>query len=193
MTGTDLVVAKVRNRFASELLPDVTNKIFYATAYRNMNRSKSGIIAEVYTSANEYEEVLFDDSYDVMSFFDVGENIEVVQNEAITTREINALFAMNLTNCYPDITYRAEELAHKDVIDALNKELGNVSVNSILSGVNAYRDLYTDKLKSYNMHPWHTFSVNFTARIDYTCDVVYPSQQTVLIQEFDYPFPIIFS
>lgn len=190
MTGTDVAIARLRNRFANELWQDVSNKVYYAAAYRNNNRNKSGIIAEVYTENNEYKEVHNDDRFNVVSFFVMDNNIPGIHNSAASFRSGRVIFSVNLQSIYPDITYRTEEEVHRDVSVVANKESGIISNMEFDIGLDAYGDLFTDNMKAFNMHPWHTFAMTFTAKIDYTCDQsgIGQARQTW----FEYPFPIIF-
>lgn len=190
MIGTDIVVARLRNTFANDLWTNVTNRIYYATTYRNLNKRKGGIIPEVFIGDNEYQEVRFDDKYGAMCFFDLGD--EITDANDLAKRSIRAIFAVNLKLAYPSITYRAEEEAHRDVLVSAKKERNIATPNTIISGLDAYGDLLTDDLKRYNMQPWHVFALDLDARIDLTCDIIGLPQPSTVTTWFEYPFPIIF-
>lgn len=167
LVGTDINIASVIDTFNLKLWNTLSNNGFYGQVYRNV---KSGnIIPEIYKEdGKNYQEVIFDDRKDAICFFDVEENIENLDADNQPTRECKIIFAVNLSKTHPLITYRAEENAHLDVLSILRKYHSlDVTVNSITSGRNAFGDLYTDNLKSYNMHPYHTFALNCTIKINY--------------------------
>lgn len=191
MTGTDVAIARLRDKFAKYLWTDVSKKVYYSAARRNNNKNKTGIIAEIYTKKGEYKEVHNDDRFNVVSFFVMDDEITGVSNNEATFRSGRVIFSVNLESLYPDITYRPEEEAHRDVANVANRENGLVSNLGFEVGLSAYGDLFPDNMKAFNMHPWHTFALTFTTKIDYTCDQTGIGQP--VIGWFEYPFPIIFT
>lgn len=191
MTGIDVAVERLRQHFAADLWNHVTNKIYYAIAYRNLNSDKSGTIGEVWTQAEEYKEVHFDDNYNALCFFDTLDSPITNVNDTLQFQEMNVIFAVNLLSIYPAITSRRPESeVHRDVLVSAKKARGTFEFNEIIPGNNAYGDLFTDNLKSYNMYPWHTFALNMVAQVDYDCDRpdIPPFND---VAGFEYPLPII--
>ena len=193
LTGVDVPIALIRDDLASYLWPDVSNKIFYAKAYRNEKFINGGnqLIPEVYTQDAEYCEVLYDDRYNVSVFFDAGDTRDNVYDQP--QAEITIHFAVNLEAVHPGQTYRTEENAIRDVIEVLRNSRNAYSIDenemSVDNGLIGYGDFFRDNVKGFNMHPCHVFSVSFNVNFTYDCGN--PHISTIGAQAFVYPFPII--
>lgn len=189
LTGIDVPIASLRDAFASRLWPDVANKTYYARVFKNLSK-QNDIIGEVFISDKEYKEVQFDDRMDLVSFFDVSDEIENIGPSEQTTRNVGIVFAVNIPKIYPAIAYRATEELYRDVLYVINTTHSlSVTPIDIIGGLNAYGELSTERLVQFNMQPWHVFRVNTVMNIGYECGT------TVLndaILAFPYQFPIIF-
>ena len=191
LTGVDIPISTLRDALATRLWTDVTPSIFYSRIYRNISR-EGELIGEIYVAENEYKQMQFDDTYFINVFFDPSDNIEDVNPDIQTTREVGIIFAVNVTKIYPSLAYRALEEIYRDVLSVMNETSGlQITPNEIVSGLDAYGDLSTGHLKEFNMHPWHTFRVNTTMKIDYDCSIVAQNIAAGTIYGFEYPLPII--
>lgn len=169
MTGIDVAIKRLTDAFEKSLWPDVEKKKFYGRCFRNLRKGE--VIPEVHIEGtNDYSEVLFDDKLSAMCFFDASQNVENISKVAI--QEVRLIFAVNLKKVFPNIDYRATEEAHKSVIDVI-KRTSSIAykMDRIEGGLNAYGDLSTSKLKSYNMQPWYTFSIVMNVLHSYQCQI----------------------
>jgi len=190
ITGIDVPISLIRDNLVQNLWNDVSNQIYYALAYRNLIDigGTLQLIPEVFTSAKDYREVLFDNKWSILVFFDV----DPVRNNVIdrAETELRAIFAVNLDNIYPGSTYRKVENVHADVLQVI-RDTSNVSIDktsvNIVSGLDAYGDFYRENITSYNMQPFHTFSVNMTLKYVYDCN----DSQNDPVTSNPYPEPII--
>lgn len=173
MNGVDVVIEDIRSALETQLLPLVTNKVFYGRTYRNMlerdkpetRRQDEQLIAEIYIGDGEYQEIMFDDSLNVLCFFDVEENIEQANFEEQPIRDVNIIFAFNLEAIYGT---RDTEQAYFDVYQVLNQFSMLIDIDRVITGLPAYGDLSTERLKEYNMQPYHTFAFQTSVKVSYS-------------------------
>lgn len=100
--GIDVPIRKLQEKLHSSLMtkwglnPAVSadNVLYesYGRCYRN--RKKTGYVAEVYTSSNQYKEVYWNDSLNAISFFGIGSTIS--HNKA-ETADVHLVFFVNLS------------------------------------------------------------------------------------------------
>lgn len=169
LTGIDVPIAILRQSFADNLWTDVTNKYFYARVFGNLNENNQ-LIGEVLDIGTEYKDVQFDDTLNMLSFFDVGDIVSNVDPDKQTTQEVGIVFAVKLTEIYSSISYRATEEVYRDVLNVINETSAlTVTPNEIIRGLEAYGNLSTDGLLQYNMQPWHTFRINTEMKLSFDC------------------------
>lgn len=169
LTGIDIPIAILRQSFADNLWTDVTGKEFYARVFGNLNKNNQ-LIGEVLQSGNEYKDVQFNDTLNMVSFFDVGETVENVDPDNQTTQNVGIVFAVKLTEIYSNISYRATEEVYRDVLNVINETSAlTVTPLEIIRGLNAYGNLSTEGLLQYNMQPWHTFRINTEMKLSFDC------------------------
>lgn len=191
--GVDKPISLIRNDLANNLWTTLPKRILYSKCYRNEKNIRGAIqlIPEVYTEKREYREVLFDDNYDLLVFFDAGDERTNIKEDP--SADISIYFAVNLESIYPDSAYREEEASHRDVMQVLENSRSSYGYEnlSITSGLNAYGDFYRENVKKYNMQPWHTFRVDMED-VNYNYDncnrYVAPVVET---GGFVYPLPMI--
>jgi hypothetical protein len=190
LTGIDIPISLIRDNLVQNLWNDVSSQIYYALAYRNLIDIDGTLqlIPEVFTTVKDYREVLFDNKWNVLVFFDVDPVRNNVIDQAET--ELRVIFAVNLDNIYPGSTYRQVENVHADVLQVI-RDTSNVSIDkpsvNIVSGLDAYGDFYTGNITAYNMQPFHTFSVNMTLKYVYDCN----DSQNDPVTPGVYPDPIL--
>ena len=190
ITGIDIPVSLIRDDLVQNLWNDVSTQIYYALAYRNLREidGSNQLIPEILDENRKYKEVLFDNKWNVLVFFDVNPVRNNVIGQAET--ELRVIFAVNLDNIYPGSTYRQVENVHADVLQVI-RDTSNVSINktsvNIVSGLDAYGDFYRDNITAYNMQPFHTFSVNMTLKYVYDCN----DSQNDPVTPGTYPDPIL--
>ena len=113
--------------------------VSYERAYKNATIDNK--LPEVYTGNNEYIEVFTDDSVPASSFFLASDNREVGDRIAA---DIDIIFQLDLNKLYPNIAHRADEEAHKQVLDVLERTT-LVKINSLQTGIaNVYSCLLVD-------------------------------------------------
>lgn len=189
LVGIDVPIARLQQAFATSLWTHVSARAFYSRVFRN-NDNDGNLVAELFVGENDYQEIMFDDRYDVQCFFDPASTVEDINPDLQSTRECGIVFVCKSPIIYPDVvTHRVTEELYRDVL-AVIQDTTPLSVipQSIVTGLPAYDDLNTEKLKAYNMQPWHVFRVNTDIKIEYGCD------ETVnTAGSYQYPFPIIFT
>lgn len=144
----------------------------YGRCYKN--RKEKGSVAEVYTSANEYKEVYWNDDLAAISFFGTSDKVNIT-NENQT--EVHLVFFVDLNKLAikdftgTTIAHRADEEIRNQVQKIIGKSLHGITITSIETGLvnvlkdypGSYRD---DRLQVVDMHPRHCFRFNFTMEFD---------------------------
>jgi len=105
--GIDKAIANVQTRLYNylTLTAEWLNYESYPRAYKNPLGEDT--IPEVYVGGNEYEEVLFNDKFNVTSFFLVDDNVTNNNGpgeEATYTQGISVIFQANLAALYPSMS-----------------------------------------------------------------------------------------
>lgn len=142
----------------------------YHRAYRNEdNQDEAGQIVEAYDGTNEYIDVFYSDNFSASSFFLTDENIGT--DGHLYNTDISIIFQLNLAETYPNITHRADEEAHREVLLMLeNAPWPAYSITGLITGIdNVYAALNLDKIRYTDMHPRHAFMVNMNVEYEYNC------------------------
>ena len=172
ITGVDIPISLIRDDFAAGLWPDVSNKIYYSRAFITEKSIGGGkeIIPEVYTGSKEYQEVLFDDRYNVSVFFTADDARNNLKEKPETV--ISAIFSVNLDAIYPGVAWRQEENVHADVLQIFQVATTAYSIQSIdmIVGLNAYDPFFKENVKQYDTQPWHVFKLNLGIKYYYDCN-----------------------
>lgn len=170
MTGVEVPISHIRSDFEAKLWPQLTNKTFYGRAFRNLvdTGNSEQMIAQVFIGGadGDYQDIMFDDTLGALCFFDVEEDVNNAGFDQQPMRDVNIVFAVNLQTLYGQ---RNTELAYYDVYQVLRIFSLEIEVKKIVTGLKAYGDLSTERLKKYDMHPWHTFAFQTMMRVDYRC------------------------
>ncbi len=167
--GIDVLIKRFQNHLHSRLITtwglvsDDPLYRCYGRCYRNQTRD--GYIAENYEGLNQYKEVYWDDSLKAISFFGSAVRAENEQGKNVTN--VHLVFFLNLAQIKASITHRADEEVHKDVLNAIGKNLHGFQVDSIETGLeNVLREYpgsrREDRLKFIDMHPVHCFRINLS-------------------------------
>lgn len=156
--GIDRIIDSIQvvlyNKLGWDSLPNVT---YEANHRANKNETANGIIPEIYDGKKEYREVYFNDKVDASSFFLID---DTRTGDKLYTIIVSIIFQLKLDKIFPLITHRADEEAHKQVLDVLEKTT-LVKINSLQTGIaNVYSGLLVDQSKFDNMQPFHVFKVD---------------------------------
>jgi hypothetical protein len=138
----------------------------YGRCYRN--RRGDSYIAEVLDSGNEYKEVYWDDSFDVVSFFGID---DTVTKDLQSKVNVHLVFFVNLSAVKPSISHRADEEARQDVLSLLGNKLNGFIFESLELWTENVLKEYTgslreERLNAVDMHPIHCFRLNFSLIFD---------------------------
>lgn len=156
--GIDRIIDSIQvtlfNKLGWDSLPSVTYESNHR-AYKN--ETEGGIIPEIYDGVKEYREVYFDDTVSANSFFLVDDSRT---GDKLYTIIVSIIFQIKLDKIFPNITHRADEEAHKQVLDVLERTT-LVKINSLQTGIaNVYSGLLVVQSKLDNMQPFHVFRVD---------------------------------
>ena len=140
----------------------------YPRAYKN--QTKDGFIPEFYTGNEEYEEVYFDDGFNVTSFWLVEDTVGQ-QNDPNFSATIKVIFQAKLNELYPSIPHRADEEMHRDIALILDKSYITINGNTkITTGIEKIYE--NEGLKSTtgfeDMSNFHV--VKFDVEVNYEYD-----------------------
>lgn len=133
----------------------------YGRAYRN--QSADGYTPEVYVGNNEYNDVYFDDTLAVSSFFSVGEQTNVSKSNVVA--DVGLIFMINLSQIKPG-TNRNDEEARVDVLKLVKAKPYGFTLSGIVIGIDQVFREYSgwkkeQGIKFRDTHPLHCFRINF--------------------------------
>ncbi len=176
--GIDVYIQNLQTRLHTELVRqlefegDAAEYECYGRCYRN--KTENGYKAEVFTVANDYKEVYWNDTKSVLSFFGQGTTIKRgIKSEA----DVHFVMFANLVKLeLADkqgtlITHRADEELRQMVTGIIGRYSDGFSLVSIDTGIeNVLRDypgsIKNDNLKYVDMHPVHAFRLNLKLLFD---------------------------
>ena len=152
MKGIDVPIEVLRLEFVNNLW---TAFDFTANGRAFRNERDGGIIPEILSSGNDYEEVMLQDMRDGICFFDV----EPAREEANGAQKVNVniYFAINLEALYSSISERATEYAHEDVRKIIR--YSQFEITSLVTGNEAFSAFtyeHTDNLQPYYLFCFKT-------------------------------------
>ena len=178
--GIDIEIDEIQISLYNELSwsSAINDYEVYHRAYKN-NR-EDGVVPEVFTNNNDYQEVLMDDKFSATSFFLTPDTINW-NDEGKLSADVSLIFQVNLKELYPSILHRADEEAHVEVINVLENSYNVDSIRGITTGIsNVYEDLRKKFGKSTllaneqsqydDMEPFHVFKVDFNVLYSNKCN-----------------------
>ncbi len=160
--GIDRIIDSIQVTLFNKLGWDSLPNVIYESnhrAYKTPGKleEREGLIPEVYDGKKEYREVYFDDNVSASSFFLVDDSRT---GDKLYTIIVSIIFQLKLDKIFPTIIHRADEEAHKQVLDVLERTT-LVKINSLQTGIaNVYSGLLVEQSKLDNMQPFHVFKVD---------------------------------
>ena len=167
--GVDKKIDSLQRKLYSSLIADWgINTKYNCTprCYRNQS-TDSGYTAELFTGGVDYKELYLDDTIAATSFFGVGQDRKVSQDN-MTTADVHLIFSVNLDKIKPSTTQRTDEEAILDVqkvIDTTGISRG-WQIIKITTGLDKILNEYPGSkkeigLKYKDMHPflWFRFDL----------------------------------
>lgn len=157
--GIDYEIEKVKQMLLRNL--KWTEVDFHGRVYKNPSKNANGLVPEVYTSAQEYKEVLTDDLRNGLVFFSDSDKhvLKGFEMEA----DVSIIFILNLSKLKGDLTRRDIDLQHEVLEVILKQKIFEFS--ELTTGLGALKEFDTSKIQLNNMQPWHIFSI--TGKIKY--------------------------
>lgn len=145
-----------------------SNYEMYSRAYKN--ETADGIIAEIYRGNEEYREIFFDDTFDATSFFILEDTQPVVNRSQRLEGTLGIIFQVKSIALKPNITHRADEEIHYDVLNALSSNVPKWETIEVVTGIsNVYAGLNTDTIQFTDIGDFHVFRVNLTGGYSVNC------------------------
>ncbi len=154
--GIDAPIQTLQAQFLAKLFTGKTYQS-YGRAFLN---EKNGTIPEVYTGANEYQEVLLDDTLDAISFFTVSTVEEIQLQEAWA--KVSIYFFVNLSTLF-SYTHRAIEEVHILVLREIN--FSPFQATRLITGQESVKDFSIRRPELLDMQPFYCFK--FECSINY--------------------------
>ena len=167
--GIDYVISQLQKKVYDFLTvkKGFTKYDSYERAY--VNPKGTSEIPEVYVGKNEYKEVLFNDKFNITSFFVVDDKRNYdKENARGFIQNVSLIFQCNLKALYPSITHRADEEFNKDAFNALKYAYSGIDINEMITGIdNVYSDFDKTRLEYVDMSSFHIVKLNFDLTYKY--------------------------
>lgn len=165
----DLMQVSMFNFLTNANGPAWTDYESHHRAYKNPSKDKT--IPEVYTSDGEYKEVLFNDEFNVTSFFLSDDSR--IQDKELVTQNISMIFQAKLSEIYPNITHRADEEMNFDILNAAKAfpQLNESSIKMTTGIKNVYKELNLQSMVDFDdMSNFHVVKIDMEARYYAGCE-----------------------
>lgn len=151
----------------SKVYADLTKNCGWASwesCHRAYKNPKSGtVIPEKYVGDGEYVEVLYNDAFNINSFF-LGDDNRAKESE-IFTQDVSWIFQANISDLYEKITHRADEEFNTDLLNALEKIPFVRNVRMVTGVNNVYSDLNLNAMVEFDdMSELHVVKVDMEAK-----------------------------
>ncbi len=162
MIGLDLIIETQRLSFVANLFT-TKNYTAYHRAFMNVKDGRN--VPEIQVEdTTVYSEVLLDTSLDVISFFMVRPNIEILGG-GLFKADVDIFWAANLDTLYGSgVSERAVEYLHRDVSDELQR--GRFELVNVVTGLEAFSDFGFVKITD-NMEPFYLAKFSTTVEYQY--------------------------
>ena len=167
--GVDCWIDFVQNKLYNHL----TNVCGWSKWQSNhrayINPRNGSNIPEVYDGNGEYKEVLYNDNFNITSFF-LADDTAPEDNTGYIQRGVSLIVQMDINRTYPSVRHRADEEAHFDVRNALSKipQVRDISLlvgqSNVYSefGINGFDDMSDCHVFRFNMQASYTICKNKT-------------------------------
>lgn len=157
--GIDIPIDAQVTLFTTYLWTAVS-RLFYGRAMRNYRNNQ--MIPEVLNASTlKYTEVLLNDAYDALCFFDV------ITPRTPDSATVDIYFAVKLTKIYSSVTERATEYVLNDVLFRL-KQGGYFNVEEISEGYESWSQ-WAGVKREDNMQPFYLFRLRTNVKYTITC------------------------
>jgi hypothetical protein len=151
--GIDSPIQTLQAQFLAHLFVGKT----YSSFGRAFLNERGGTIPEVYIEANEYQEVLQDDTKDAVSFFTVDPDEEM--NMLNASARVDIFFFVNLAKLFTH-THRAIEEVHILVAQEIYKS--PFQLTRLVTGHDALKDFSVPRPELMDMQPYYCFKFETT-------------------------------
>jgi len=146
----------------------------YESFHRAYKNPKNGLmIPEIYTADGEYKDILFNDEFNVTSFF-LADDTRTDDLEIITQR-ISIIFQGKLDKLYPLIDHRADEEMNFDILNAVKAfpPMRDKDITMVTGIRNVYAELNLNNLVDFDdMSKFHVVKVDVDATYYSGCENV---------------------
>jgi hypothetical protein len=154
MTGVDVPILQLTTLFTSNLWTTKTNE-FNGRCFRNQRDGNTipEVLNTALTTKIEYKEVLQNDKFAAVCFFDVL-NTRVI-GKSKGTVQVNIHFAVNLETLYSSVDERQTEYAYQDVLDLI--KTSSFEATGLVTGIESYSPFLFNV--NDDMQPYHLFRI----------------------------------
>ena len=166
-TGLDLAIDRYQKSQYNAL--GFSDHESYALAYMNLKnvQGKTGYIPEVFDGGNDYKDVLFNDGFEVSSFF--YREPTTNHKDQVGTVRINQIFQVNLEKLFPTRSDRSNEyfngLIERHNIYGFNDHDGFKLQKTVVNFEEVYQDFLIEYLNKYDdMQPFYVVRFEYLVR-----------------------------
>jgi hypothetical protein len=152
--GTDLAIARIQKTLYDNLILLWGGELEgYPRCY--IVRREKLITIEYYQGEKEYGNLV---NTDKNKFFFVAESDKSTDNQVHFSQAVQLYFILDLKQCYPNISHRADEEVRQDVLDILSKHSDCQIRNSTVGLQNVFRSV--SYKETFDTHPKHCFRID---------------------------------
>lgn len=136
-----------------------------------LNKDADGYKPEFFIKNEDYKDTLFNDNYDVVSFWGANLSTPVIGHVDIKQKVHLVMFISDLTKIKPGIDHRADEEVRNDVIDYFRNPMYGFELKKVSVGARDALKEYSggwikEEESSIDQQPAHTFRLDFDCTYD---------------------------
>ena len=157
--GIDDVIARIQKYLFDNISWTASGRYqSYQRAYKN--ETNDGTDFEVFVKKNDYQDIKYDDNFFATSFFIVNDDVNFVKRKELSN--ISMIFQIDLSKLYHSVTHRADEEAHREVIDILKNNPPGWKISKLTKGIRkVYTEIGYGENKFDDLQPCHVFRIDF--------------------------------
>ncbi len=152
-TGIDKAIQRHQKGIYAYLTGKVgwTEYNCYGRVYKN--ETMNGLNPEAFITGVEYDELFFNDKFNITSFYIVG---DIIQYDEVLKVKLSMIYQAKLSKLFPAVTHRADEEMHAEIRQYLGYNRYQVEFKEMSTGIsNVYREFDKSKIKWDDMSDFH--------------------------------------
>jgi len=173
--GIDAYVDDLQKHLYENLSPKWIDDqwLSYPRCYKNKRKGMNGneyFVPEYAKTLVEYEDVMFNDKVNVLSFFIKGDDVSLSKYKKAVSK-VSLIISTKINDLYPTILHRADEELKQDVYNLVADFGVGWKLENMIDGIdNVYAEFRKDNVIWSDISPRHVVRFDFELTYDLKCN-----------------------